>query len=130
MKKINADVNKQINYQDNLKLFDHLERLDEWKKGGNPYPIMVDMDLSNACNHRCPGCVGSKNVENEFIPFLEKDSVNNEMMPFERAKERINQFAEAGVKSMIFGGGGDPTMHPKLAPEAPESYRDQQDFVE
>ena len=52
MKKIKKEVNKQINYQNNLKLFDHLERLVEWKRGGNPYPIMVDMDLSNACNHR------------------------------------------------------------------------------
>ena len=31
---------------------------------------MVEMDLSNACNHRCPGCVGSKNVENEFSGIL------------------------------------------------------------
>jgi len=103
-------------YQNDMKFFNHLDKLSEWKEGGNPFPIMVDMDLTNACNHMCPGCVGSKNVENEFLPFLETDDKkDNTKVPYDLAVDRIYQFAKAGVESVIFGGGGDPTMHPQLA---------------
>ncbi len=38
------------------KILKHLDRVNAWLKGENPYPITVEMDVTNICNHRCPEC--------------------------------------------------------------------------
>ncbi len=109
---------KRGKFQSTAKLLAHPEQVNAWLDGKNPFPVMVDMDLTNACNHMCPSCVGSRNRENEAIPVvddLQSFQLDNTAMPLEVAKRRIDEFAEVGVQAMIFGGGGDPTMHPNLA---------------
>lgn len=34
------------------KILKHLDRVNEWLRGG-PNPIIVELDMTNRCNHRC-----------------------------------------------------------------------------
>jgi len=92
----------KMNNYSNYKLLKHPERLKLWKEG-KFMPILVDLELTNKCNHKCPLCVGSLNKDNAMIPL-------------EKAKQIIFQLKEAGVKAIGLGGSkGDPTCHPHLA---------------
>lgn len=84
------------------KLLQHLDRLAEWKATGDTIPVMVGLDLTNVCNHRCPGCVGSMGLDTTAIPLADLNRL-------------IAEFAHVGVKAVSLAGGGDPTCHPNLA---------------
>lgn len=62
--------------------------------------IVTELDLTNKCNHRCPGCCG----HNE----------NNQ----ELSKEQIFKIAEGlralGNQGVILSGGGEPTISPNF----------------
>lgn len=84
------------------KLLKHLDRLDSWEKTGFVYPILVDFELTNKCNNRCPLCTGPR----------DKDVTT---MDIEKAKRVIVQLKEIGVKAITLGGiKGDPSCHPNL----------------
>ena len=83
------------------KMLKHLDRLQEWAQGNFVFPIMLDFDLTNICNNRCPGCIGARNENNTTV---ETDVVKN----------IIQQLSEVGLKAIIFAGGGDPTCHKDL----------------
>ena len=83
-----------------IKLLKHLDRLNTWYQTGHSYPIMIDMDLTNVCNNKCPLCCGTMGRETIPIDFLRK---------------LIPELKELGVKSFGLGGGGDPTCHPNVA---------------
>ncbi len=82
------------------KLLKHLDRVVQWDRTGFVYPILVNFNLSNACNNRCPQC--STRYE------------DNSIVPVDRAYSLIDEFAALGVKAVGLGGGGDPTCHPDL----------------
>lgn len=79
------------------KILKHLDRVNEWLSGGNPYPITVELDMTNVCNHRCPECSGwhSKNRSNDYLSK-------------ELAKNIVGQLAKAEIRGLIFTGGGEP----------------------
>ncbi len=82
------------------KIFQHLDRLAQWKAGGSPAPVTVELDLTNICNHACPGCSFS------YLVNKSKDS-----LPLELAKQVIADVAKMGVKAVTFSGGGEPLMY-------------------
>ena len=86
--------------ENSVKLFKHLDRLNEWITTGDAFPIMVSIDLTNACNNFCPHCMGVRPDANSI--------------PFEKVKEIIIEAKELGTKSIGLGGGGDPSVHPKI----------------
>lgn len=83
------------------KILKHLDRVNTWLEGENPFPITVELDMTNICNHRCPECVGSY--------FQQR---NGESLSLPRAAGIIEQLAEAKVRGLIFTGGGEPLCHP------------------
>ncbi|MCX5713913.1 MAG: radical SAM protein [Candidatus Omnitrophica bacterium] len=83
------------------KILKHLDRVNEWLKGGNPTPITVELDLTNLCNHRCPEC-----VVNYFR------AADNNSMPFKSAQSIIGQLAKNKIRGLIFTGGGEPLCNP------------------
>lgn len=85
------------------KILKHLDRVNAWLKGENPAPITVELDMTNLCNHRCPECSGWY--------FQNR---NSDSLPFDLAKDIIGQFARAGVRGLIFTGGGEPLCHPHI----------------
>ncbi|MAE43040.1 hypothetical protein CMO93_04665 [Candidatus Woesearchaeota archaeon] len=96
-----ADLNKD--FASPLKLFKHIDRLNEWDKKGDAYPIQADLDLTMVCNNKCSLCIGTG---------LGK---NYSSIPFEKVKDIIHQLNELGVKSFGLGGGGEPSCHPNFA---------------
>ena len=98
----NNPHNDESVYSD-FKLFKHTDKLAEWQKQGfTSAPVVIDLDLTDRCNNKCPLCIyHDTNTEKKFIPF-------------EKAKEIITDAYEMGSKAITFAGGGDPTCHPKL----------------
>ncbi len=80
------------------KILNHLDEVNEWYKGGNPFPITMEMDLTDKCNHDCPGCCGGRAL--------------NKMLPQEEIQRIIYELAALGCKGLIFTGGGEPLCSP------------------
>ena len=99
-----------VDYNSSSKLFRHLDRLNEWDKKGEVYPVTASIDLTNACNHHCPLCIGVR--------------PDNHSIPFEKLKGIVLQLKEDGAQAIGFAGGGDPSCYPKLA-EAIRFVKDQ-----
>lgn len=82
------------------KLFNHLDRLGAWASGKTMPPVLVELDLTNLCNHACPGCTFS------YLVNVSKDSI-----PFDLAKKLVRELAAFGVKALTFSGGGEPLVY-------------------
>ena len=85
------------------KILKHLDRVNAWLRGENPFPITVELDMTNRCNHRCPECSGWY--------FQKRDS---DSLSIGLARDIITQLAEAKVRGLIFTGGGEPLCHPYI----------------
>lgn len=83
------------------KILKHLDNVQQWVRGGNPPPVTMELDMTNVCNHRCPECIVDY--------FLTTD---NNSLPKETAMRIVEELAEAGVKGLMFTGGGEPLCHP------------------
>jgi MoaA/NifB/PqqE/SkfB family radical SAM enzyme len=86
----------------NNKALRHPERLRSYAQGEPIIPLTLDIDLTDACNNLCPGCAGGRGEANAM---LETDMV----------KKLLEEAAGLGVRSVVFTGGGEPTLHPQLA---------------
>lgn len=79
-----------------------LEAGDDWEKAKEIYPLYVEVSSCGACNHRCIFCAldyldyktGSINAEN-YLKAMEDMAAN-------------------GVKSIMYGGEGEPLIHPQI----------------
>lgn len=91
---------KDKDYNSNMKLLKHLERLLEWDQTGFVFPVLVAINPSDACNNRCPLC-STKN----------KSTV---MMSTAEVKRILKEVREVGVKAIGYGGGGEPLCQPDL----------------
>jgi MoaA/NifB/PqqE/SkfB family radical SAM enzyme len=83
------------------KLAYHLEWLHAYMRGDAVTPISVEIDLTNVCNYRCPNCVWGDYIGG-----------NRAKLTKEQALDQVRQCAEAGVRAIIFSGGGEPLAHP------------------
>lgn len=83
------------------KILKHLDRVNEWLKGGNPPPITVELDMTNRCNHRCPQCVVN------YFRVADNSSLSKTL-----ARNIILQLAKNKVRGLIFTGGGEPLCNP------------------
>ncbi len=84
------------------KLMYHPERTNEWKKEGDCYPIYVEIGLTNACNHKCIFCA---------LDFLEK---GKSFIDKEIIVRTLEDMANMGVKSVMFAGEGEPSLHKNI----------------
>jgi len=87
------------------KVFYHPERFDEWNSSGDTSaPITVKIDLTNVCNHNCPGCIDFDLIEND-----------NNQLKLETIEQLLPNLKKMGVKGINYTGGGEPTTHKKFA---------------
>jgi radical SAM protein with 4Fe4S-binding SPASM domain len=86
-----------------FKILTYYNEINEILKGEIPYPRMVELFLSFACDHKCLGC-HSANLRADFDPFID----------YEKCINLINDLVDVGVKALEFGGGGEPLMYPKF----------------
>lgn len=85
-----------------LKLLRHAPAVTASLQGNLPWPISVELDLSNVCNHNCGWC--------SFAAFR---ADHWQHFPHPRILELLGELAEIGVKSITFTGGGEPLVHPQ-----------------
>jgi MoaA/NifB/PqqE/SkfB family radical SAM enzyme len=83
------------------KLLQHIDQLASIKAGGHPAPVNVEIDLSNRCNLKCAGC---------HMAYTH----DNALMDTGLALDIVCQLKDAGVKSITWSGGGEPTLHPHI----------------
>lgn len=83
------------------KILCHGKRLLDWQRSGKrPVPVTMEVDVTNACNARCPDCAGGRAAATA---------------QWEPATAKVfAQMWAAGVRAVIFTGGGEPTLHPHL----------------
>src|SRR5438046_1113950 len=61
-------------------------------------PLIVEFDPTTTCNFSCPECISS-------------GLLNKGQIAPGRTLELISEFQRAGVKGIIFIGGGEPLAH-------------------
>ncbi|MBU0466796.1 MAG: radical SAM protein [Nanoarchaeota archaeon] len=84
---------------DNHKLMLHPERVAEWGERGDCFPVYVEIGPTSACNHRCVFCaLDFTGYEGKFI--------DRKVMI-----QTLEDMAQAGVKSTMFAGEGEPLLH-------------------
>lgn len=82
------------------KLWHHLDRIDAWRRGRKPYPVTVEIDVCNLCNHKCPECT--------FSYLVNKST---ELLTYGVAMRLIDELSMLGVKAVTFSGGGEPLLY-------------------
>lgn len=102
------------NVYSSLKVLHDLDRIKQMREGNLVPPKTVRIDLNTVCNHGCSFCLYQSSCDG-----LKGVDLNNEMplgtqIDNERIIELIREFKEGGVNSLVFLGGGEPTIHPNL----------------
>jgi len=87
---------------DGHKLYWHLDRVAAWQKDRLIAPIYVEISPLSYCNHRCIFC---------GLDFIrgERSKLKTSVL-----MAQIESMARLGVKSIMFGGEGEPLLHPDL----------------
>lgn len=83
------------------KILNHFERLRALAAGELAFPVTVEIDPSNKCNHRCEWCVSA-------------ESHTGEQLDCERFVDLIAELESLDVRSVVLKGGGEPTVHPRI----------------
>ncbi len=66
-----------------------------------PLPTTLYIELTNACDHRCPLCIGQVNRRAKGF------------MDFKNYKILVDE-VKGHVKEIVFSGNGEPALHPKV----------------
>ena len=84
---------------DGHKLAYHMPRVAAWSIGASIYPIYMEISLSGSCNHRCTFCA---------LDFME---YQKRFLDTEVLMERLSEMGRLGLKSVMYGGEGEPLLH-------------------
>ncbi|OQY11242.1 MAG: hypothetical protein B6I30_07195 [Desulfobacteraceae bacterium 4572_187] len=104
--------NKEHDFSSKLRQSSVIKRLKEyisWRRSfeasdtGEAFPdygpLSINLDLTTACNFRCPHCVDSKIIN------------AGKILDTEDIKQSIDTLKSHGLMSVILIGGGEPTLH-------------------
>jgi MoaA/NifB/PqqE/SkfB family radical SAM enzyme len=98
------------------KLFAHMDRLTVLQAGGMPVPVNVEIDLSNRCSLGCEWCHFAYTHTRGPLKGKRAKPVGavagGDLMDTELAFDIVDQLIDAGVCSITWTGGGEPTLHP------------------
>lgn len=87
-----------------FKILRHAGEIEKMLRGETVYPVSVEIDLANVCNHHCPWCSFNGFRQDNWVKF-----------PEARIFTLLDELAEVGVKSITFTGGGEPLVHHRAA---------------
>jgi MoaA/NifB/PqqE/SkfB family radical SAM enzyme len=87
---------------DSHKLIYHVSRVNDWLNGKLIYPIYMEISPIGSCNHRCIFCAY------DFIGYP------NRKLDCDRLLTFIDEAKEAGIKSLLYAGEGEPLLHPDI----------------
>jgi len=93
------------------KLLQHVDRVAMLKMGHKPPPVNIEIDLSNRCSLGCEWCHFAHTHTRG--PLASKRTVDaGDLMDTKLAFSIIDQLQRYGVRSLVWSGGGEPTLHP------------------
>jgi MoaA/NifB/PqqE/SkfB family radical SAM enzyme len=84
---------------DSHKLLYHVPRVNDWLNGKLIYPIYMEISPSGDCNHRCTFC------GLDFMKYQKR------YLDAAVLKKRLSEMGHLGLKSVMYGGEGEPLMH-------------------
>ena len=84
---------------DSHKLIFHPLRVSKWLSGEKIYPIYAELSPSGACNHRCTFCA---------LDYME---YKPRYLDTAILKERLTEMGRLGLRSIMYGGEGEPFLH-------------------
>ncbi|HMD71990.1 MAG TPA: radical SAM protein [Bryobacteraceae bacterium] len=87
---------------DPLRLLEQIGFIESYLAGGNPFPLSVEIDPSNACNHDCGFCIYHSMHRKDRTERLSRDSLLS----------IVDQLPTLGCRSILFVGGGEPMTNP------------------
>lgn len=88
---------------DSHKLIFHPREVSRWLAGEEIYPIYMEVSPSGACNHRCTFCA------------LDYMGYKPRFLDTAIFKERLSEMGRLGIKSIMYGGEGEPFLHRDIA---------------
>lgn len=99
------------------KLGNHLDRIYQIAQGERPPPVNVEIDLSLRCNFGCDFCHFAHTHTRG--PLSKTNAPANytgagDLIQHRLALSILDQIKEAGVRSVVWSGGGEPTLHPQF----------------
>ncbi len=80
------------------KIFDHPDKLNNWKLGKSETLVTAKIDMTNECDSYCEGCPGGR--------------LNKSNLTKEQAFYVVDQLSEFGLRGLVFSGGGDASLNP------------------
>ena len=104
-------VSREHDFESKLRQASVIARLRDyvaWQRGleGNPgqeppdaAPVSINLDLTSACNFSCPYCVDAA-ILNQGTALSR-----------EHVRKTLDLLTSKGLRSVIFLGGGEPTLH-------------------
>lgn len=94
------------------KLMAHADRIAMIRDGKIPPPVNVEIDLSNRCNLGCDAChFGYVHSRGPLAKRRAHDT--GDLMDGELLDRLPGELQAAGVRSVTWTGGGEPTLHPQ-----------------
>lgn len=96
------------------KLYHHLDKVHDLRRGRVSAPVNVEIDLSNRCNLGCFGCHFAHTHTRGPLANtarLEQHLPGGDVMDTQLARRILDELADYGIKSVTWTGGGEPTLH-------------------
>ncbi len=97
-----------------LKILHDTEKIGKMREGVLFAPTTIRIDLNTVCNHDCEFCLYQSSGDGLKGVGLNTEMPTGVQIDSQRLIELISEFASCGVKSLVFLGGGEPTIHPDL----------------
>jgi radical SAM protein with 4Fe4S-binding SPASM domain len=83
---------------DSHKLLFHPERVAEWRRTGDCFPILAEISPSGVCNHRCVFCA------------FDYRGYNQKPLSLDVWLRALGEMAGLGLKSVVIAGEGEPPL--------------------
>lgn len=98
-------------FLDGSKLLFHLDRVEEWSKGKEIYPLHIEISPSSGCNQRCILCC--VDYKHHKPSTLSREILIN----------LVGDLAENGVKSVLLAGEGEPLLNRNISEFIVKSFQ-------
>jgi cyclic pyranopterin phosphate synthase len=99
-----------------LKLFTHMDCLYAWWRGGNIYPITLEVGPATVCNHYCTWCMhGAYFGKHRDDANVAKAYPDSSIMKFPMYRGVIDELIPLGLKSVILSGSGEPFINREIS---------------
>ncbi len=99
------------------KVLRHLSRIAGWNRGEKPSPVTIEWDLSNRCVLGCQDChfahthvKGPWATKPRLLPMAYEST--GDLADTGLVMRAMDELHSAGVKGIVWTGGGEPTTHP------------------